>query len=176
MVKPDLVNTTQNAGVVLRKRGGNFIGLCPFHTEKTPSFVVYPQKGRFRCYGCGASGDSVDFIQQLYGLSYPDALKHLGIDRGKPYRPDPTIERRKQLRAAFQRWRRNYYTRLCDESIRLHGLRLLAKHKPPQGEIAWAYAESIARLPMSDHRLDLLFNGDDEDAFMLFREDTKNDI
>ena len=164
--KPDIIQTVEAAGVVLHRNKG----LCPLHQEKTPSFVVYPTKQRFRCYGCGASGDSIDFIRQFYGLSYGDALKRLGIDRGEPYQADPIIERRKKLRAAFETWRRKYYIALADEAIRLNELRILAEKKPPQGEVGWAYAEAIARLPEVDHKLDVLFENDPEDHFRLYCE------
>jgi DNA primase len=63
--------------VHLKKRGANMIGLCPFHDEKTPSFVVSPAKGIYKCFGCGKSGDSVKFIMEHEHYSYPQALKHL---------------------------------------------------------------------------------------------------
>jgi len=47
--------------VSLKKRGGNFVGLCPFHNEKTPSFYVSPAKGIFKCFGCGKAGNAVNF-------------------------------------------------------------------------------------------------------------------
>jgi len=63
--------------VSLKKRGTNYLGLCPFHNEKTPSFVVSPAKGIFKCFGCGEGGNSVNFIMKHESLSYPDALKLL---------------------------------------------------------------------------------------------------
>jgi DNA primase len=63
--------------VTLRKRGANLLGLCPFHNEKTPSFTVSPAKGIYKCFGCGAAGNSVNFVMQQESLSYPEALKFL---------------------------------------------------------------------------------------------------
>ena len=63
--------------VALKKRGVNMLGNCPFHNEKTPSFTVSPAKGIFKCFGCGASGNSVNFIMQHEQMSYPEALKLL---------------------------------------------------------------------------------------------------
>lgn len=63
--------------VNLKRRGVNLIGLCPFHTEKTPSFTVSPAKGIYKCFGCGASGDAVKFIIDHEHYSYPDALRYL---------------------------------------------------------------------------------------------------
>jgi len=63
--------------VTLKKRGVNYLGLCPFHNEKTPSFTVSPAKGIFKCFGCGKGGNSVNFIMEHEHLSYPEALKYL---------------------------------------------------------------------------------------------------
>ncbi len=63
--------------VTLKKRGVNLLGLCPFHNEKTPSFIVSPAKGIFKCFGCGKGGNSVNFIMEHESLSYPEALKWL---------------------------------------------------------------------------------------------------
>jgi DNA primase len=63
--------------VQLKKRGVNYLGLCPFHNEKTPSFTVSPTKDIFKCFGCGKAGNSVNFIMEHEHLSYPEALKHL---------------------------------------------------------------------------------------------------
>ena len=63
--------------VTLKKRGANFIGLCPFHNEKTPSFTVSPAKGIYKCFGCGKGGDSVRFMMDHDQLSYPEALRYL---------------------------------------------------------------------------------------------------
>ena len=61
----------------LKKRGVNYLGLCPFHNEKTPSFTVSPAKGIYKCFGCGKGGNAVNFIMEHEHLSYPEALKYL---------------------------------------------------------------------------------------------------
>lgn len=63
--------------VTLKKRGANYLGLCPFHNEKTPSFTVSPAKGIFKCFGCGKSGNVVGFVMEHEHYSYPEALKYL---------------------------------------------------------------------------------------------------
>jgi DNA primase len=63
--------------VHLKKRGVNYLGLCPFHNEKTPSFTVSPAKGIFKCFGCGKGGNSVNFIMEHEHLSYPEAIRYL---------------------------------------------------------------------------------------------------
>ena len=75
--------------VTLRKRGVNYIGLCPFHDEKTGSFTVSPAKGIFKCFGCGKGGGPVHFIMEHEQLDYPGALRnlakkyHIEISRGR---------------------------------------------------------------------------------------------
>ncbi len=63
--------------VTLKKRGMNLLGMCPFHNEKTPSFMVSPAKGIFKCFGCGKGGNSVHFIMGHEQISYYEALKFL---------------------------------------------------------------------------------------------------
>ena len=63
--------------VVLKKRGVNLLGNCPFHNEKSPSFTVSPAKGIYKCFGCGKAGNSVNFIMEHEHYTYPEALKYL---------------------------------------------------------------------------------------------------
>ena len=63
--------------VNLKKTGVNYKGRCPFHDEKTPSFVVSPTKGIYKCFGCGKGGNSIMFIQDIQGASYPEALRYV---------------------------------------------------------------------------------------------------
>jgi DNA primase len=63
--------------VHLKKRGINYIGLCPFHNEKTPSFTVSPAKGIYKCFGCGQAGNAVNFVMEHEQFSYPEALHYL---------------------------------------------------------------------------------------------------
>lgn len=72
----DIVDVIQDF-VSLKKRGVNYIGCCPFHNEKTPSFIVSPAKGIFKCFGCGKSGNAVGFVMEHEQFTYPEALKYL---------------------------------------------------------------------------------------------------
>ena len=63
--------------VTLRKAGRNYLGLCPFHQEKTPSFNVSPDKQIFYCYGCSEGGDVFSFLMKLNHLTFPEALRQL---------------------------------------------------------------------------------------------------
>lgn len=68
--------------VSLQKKGGNYWGCCPFHTEKTPSFSVSESKQYFTCFGCGAKGDLVTFVERYYNLGFVEALEKLGQEYG----------------------------------------------------------------------------------------------
>ncbi len=87
--------------VKLKKRGTNYLGLCPFHNEKTPSFTVSPAKEIYKCFGCGRSGNTVSFIMEHEKYSYPEALKWLatkyGIEVEETFKTD---EQKLQMLAA----------------------------------------------------------------------------
>ena len=61
----------------LKKAGASWKGLCPFHTEKTPSFNVNKDKGFFKCFGCGAGGDAVKFVELYQKVTFPEAVRYL---------------------------------------------------------------------------------------------------
>ena len=64
-----------NDYVTLKKKGVNYQACCPFHNEKTPSFVVSPSKGLYKCFGCGKGGNAVSFVMEHENITYPEALK-----------------------------------------------------------------------------------------------------
>jgi len=64
--------------VHLKQAGNNYKGLCPFHSEKTPSFMVSPSKGIFHCFGCGAGGNVFTFLMKFKGITFPEAVRVLG--------------------------------------------------------------------------------------------------
>src|SRR3984957_11148064 len=70
------------AQVRLKRAGRNFVGLCPFHNEKTPSFSVNPERGFFHCFGCGAGGTVFNFLMKVEGLSFPEAIRSLATRYG----------------------------------------------------------------------------------------------
>ncbi|TAH19682.1 MAG: DNA primase [Cytophagales bacterium] len=74
--RADILEVVQDF-LSLKKKGQNYWACCPFHNEKSPSFSVAPAKGIYKCFGCGAAGDSVKFVMDIEGLSYPEALKYL---------------------------------------------------------------------------------------------------
>jgi DNA primase len=81
--------------VPLKKAGRSYKGLCPFHTEKTPSFVVFPETGTWKCFGCGAGGDLFGFVMRKENLEFGEALRLLAQRAGvtlEPLRPEDKAE------------------------------------------------------------------------------------
>jgi len=94
ILKEDIDALRQQADIVavigdyttLRRAGKSFKGLCPFHTERTPSFTCTPAGNFFHCFGCGASGDIYDFLQRVEGMDFPEAVETLARRTGFPLR------------------------------------------------------------------------------------------
>ena len=76
------IETLIGSYISLKRAGSNLKGLCPFHSEKTPSFTVYPADNSFYCFGCGAGGDAITFIRKRENLDYPDAVEFLANRAG----------------------------------------------------------------------------------------------
>ena len=100
--------------VQLRRRGRTCTGLCPFHTEKTPSFVVYPENQSFYCFGCGAGGDVITFIKKISNLEYVEAVKLLASRAGMPMpnEEDKAGEMRRKVLAINRDAARYFYDQL----------------------------------------------------------------
>ncbi len=116
--------------VTLRKRGANLLGLCPFHTEKTPSFTVSPAKNLFKCFGCGRGGDTVKFLREHEGFSYPEALRFLAakyqieIEETQEQRRDDPEEILKDQLFVVNQYARDYFSKQLFESEDGKGLGL----------------------------------------------------
>ena len=83
LARVDIVDVIGRA-VALKKAGQNYLGLCPFHGEKTPSFTVSPSKQFFHCFGCGAHGSAIGFLMDHRGLGYVEAVQELAQMVGLP--------------------------------------------------------------------------------------------
>ena len=99
--------------VVLKRRGKNLIGLCPFHNEKTPSFTLYPENGSFYCFGCGVGGDVITFTGMIEHLDYVESLKYLadkaGITIPDDNSQDNTMQKLKQTILEINRESARFY-------------------------------------------------------------------
>ena len=104
ILKEDIDALRQQADIVavigdytsLRRGGKSFKGLCPFHTERTPSFTCTPDGNFFHCFGCGASGDIYDFLQRVEGLDFPEAVETLARRTGFPLRYEQLTTRERR--------------------------------------------------------------------------------
>ena len=92
------------AHVRLRRAGRNFVGLCPFHNEKTPSFSVNAERGFFHCFGCGAGGSVFNFIMRMEGLTFPEAVRSIarkyGVTLPEREESGPVASEREAMRQA----------------------------------------------------------------------------
>jgi len=86
--------------VKLTRKGREFSGLCPFHSEKTPSFTVSEEKGFYHCFGCGAHGDAVGYIMRTENLSFPEAVERLAVEAGLEVPVATPEERRREKQRA----------------------------------------------------------------------------
>ncbi len=108
--RSDIVSVVQNY-VQLRHKGRIHTGLCPFHSEKTPSFVVYPENNSFYCFGCQSGGSAIHFIQQIENISYVEAIKFLADKAGMPLydEHDDTLKIRARILAINKAAARFYF-------------------------------------------------------------------
>ncbi|WP_051328437.1 DNA primase [Desulfatirhabdium butyrativorans] len=131
--------------VLLRKTGKSFIGLCPFHAEKTPSFTVSPDKQRFHCFGCGEGGDAITFVMKHEGISFMDAVRRLaqkcGIDiEEKHGRRDPAYELRRSI-LEINRLASDFYAEM------------LRKHECAERARAYLVKRGISKQTVDDFHL-----------------------
>ena len=110
--------------VTLKRRGVRWVGLCPFHSEKTPSFTVSPERGLFKCFGCGKGGDVFSFVQLRENVSFMEAMRHLadraGVDFRDSTQRSPTApgEPSRTELAKLNAWAMQFFrTNLLTESV-----------------------------------------------------------
>lgn len=102
-----LVGVAQQAGVQLRKAGSEWKACCPFHSDRSPSFTIFDGGRRFQCFGCGASGDVLDFIQRAHHVGLREAASMIGGDLPAmtlPAAPQPVVDDRDTIGEAAAIW------------------------------------------------------------------------
>src|SRR5213079_2422156 len=115
----------------LRKVGGRYTGLCPFHQEKTPSFSVSPDRGTYHCFGCGVGGDAITFVQETEGVDFVGAIEWLADRFNVPLEyeesspaADETRRRLERLRALLEQaavfYERNLWEGDAGEPVRAY--------------------------------------------------------
>jgi DNA primase len=103
----------------LKKKGSSWMGCCPFHQEKTPSFSVNPQKGFYKCFGCGKGGNAYTFLMEMEGLNFPEAVQRVAEIAGVPL-PEPVDDKQFQQ----SKKRREEKKQLSDQIIELNKIAL----------------------------------------------------
>ncbi len=118
----DIIALVQRHGVELKKSGRSYKGLCPFHQEKSPSFYVFPEGKRFKCFGCQAGGDAISFEQRLLGKTFLDTVRDLAKEIGVDLEAsvDPAMREKAQLKEATDFAATRFQAHLWDTAIGHH--------------------------------------------------------
>jgi DNA primase len=117
--RTDLVALVSRHGVELKKSGRNLKGCCPFHQEKTPSFYVYPDTRRYKCFGCQAGGDAFSFVQRLMGKTFVDTIRDLAKEAGVDIEGavDPAQKEKAQIKDATDAAQEHFKKNLWDDEV-----------------------------------------------------------
>ncbi len=161
--------------VTLKRKGVNYMACCPFHNEKTPSFVVSPSKGLYKCFGCGKGGNAVTFLMEHESLSYPEALKmvakryNIPVEEREESEEDIRRNNDRESMFAVNSWAAEYFMnylhnepegrsvglgyfrqqrRLTDATIRKFGLGFCPSHgdKMTRDALAAGYKEEYLKM------------------------------
>lgn len=116
--------------VTLKRKGQNLWACCPFHNEKSPSFSVAPAKGLYKCFGCGKAGGVVNFIMEIEGSSYPEALKYLARKYGVTIQEEEKtpeqqlIQNDKDSQYIVSNWAKDHYRKRLTDTEEGQGIGL----------------------------------------------------
>lgn len=136
--------------VPLRRSGANFLGLCPFHAEKTPSFNVNPAREIFHCFGCGVGGNAISFVMKIEGLSFPESVKLLARKTGVEIEERLLTSAEKQALDERQAFRKiqglasAYYSDVLKRAPEAAEARRYLEKRNAFGEIAESYGLGFA--------------------------------
>ena len=133
--RTDLSELISSYGIQIRRMGGSYKCCCPFHHEKTPSFVVHPDQGYYHCFGCGETGDVFKFVQKQEGLTFVEAVKKLAAQCGVTIeeKADPQAGLRKRLYALLAQLA-DFYHRCLRQAAAAEPARkyLASRHLPDE--------------------------------------------
>ena len=116
--------------IQLKRKGTRYWGLCPFHSEKSPSFTVTPEKGMYYCFGCHKGGDIFSFMMEIEKLSFVEAVKLLAKKANVEIAFDPddhSREKRESLVELYNRLAITFHHMLLKDSMGEHALKYLEK-------------------------------------------------
>ena len=150
----DIVEVVSSYVRLSKRSGANLFGLCPFHSEKTPSFSVSPDKQIYHCFGCGKGGGVINFIMEVENLSFPDAVRFLARRAGMEVPEedgDREAARRRQRLLALNRDAARFYYQLL---------------RQPEGAAVRAYLEKRKILPATAVKFGMGASPDSWDALL----------
>lgn len=159
-------------GISLTQRGDKLWALCPFHAETRPSFNVSVEKQVFYCFGCQVGGDVIKFVMTLKNFSYPQALRYLAIGKHRIGTVKTAISRDQELIKRFHQWEKKYYLELTDKLHNMMHLKQQITSPEDMDKFAWIFDE----IQKTEYHLEILFDGDIENKFNLFKEIIEYDI
>lgn len=149
--------------IQLQKAGRNFKGLCPFHTEKTPSFFVFPDNGRWHCFGCGKGGDIFNFAMEVEGVDFHTALEDLAAQAGVILKPLSPAQKQQEteaerLRSVIQE-AVSYYHTLLRTAPQAHHARAYLKERGMTADCIDTFQLGYSLESWDDLRTSLLGKG-----------------
>lgn len=165
----DLAQVVRESGIELRSSSSRYVGLCPFHEDRTPSFFIF-QDNHYKCFGCQESGDAIDFVQKMYGLSFKDALKYLGIQEGKitPKVKQEIQRRKREIQKA--KAAKKFEADLCYTlSMLIDATRKAMKAIKTTDDFE-NYFDILQPLPFWEYSLELLYFGSCQDRQAICQE------
>jgi len=146
------------------------VGSVPLAPGLLTIFKVDPERQTFHCFGCGAGGDVISFVQARRKVSFTEALGILGIRSGRTTRPDPDESKKRELVKAFRLWCRDHAIALARDLRALRGIVAGIRSPEDLEHRAWAYDE----IPVIEYQLDVLQYGDDEAKYHLRKKAMAN--
>ena len=152
--RTDIVDVVGNY-VQLKRKGRLYGGLCPFHSEKTPSFYVYPDTQSFYCFGCGVGGDVIHFVRRINSIDYTEAVKMLAARAGmpEPQEDDKTGRLRSRILSMNKEAARYFHACLNSTVEEARQARagalgaqaeLRGRHRPAGGDLVQALVDEVA--------------------------------
>ena len=166
--KPDILTTIEKEGFKPIQRGKSFWLSCPFHADKTPSFKIDTDKQRFYCFGCGASGDSISFIQRLNGSNFREALQYLNLQ--EPLRINSEQKKKRALVNDFREWEKSLKKELTDY---YRDFKAITRDLKTWEDVE-EFEDDFNLMPLAEYFLEILSEGTDRQKYNLIKGMKKN--
>ena len=166
--KPDILSVLEKLGIELKQRGRHLWACCPLHQERTPSFCVDNEKQRWRCFGaCGEGGDVINFVMKYHGISFKEALSHLGINGNENQVDSAEVIRRERVKK-FRQWCSSYL-KVCCEMLRLCN-QIDALVQSPENLEHKGMEKVYFQRDVYKYHLDILQGAEDRAKLEIFKE------